>query len=96
MRILLNYVLETYCIYIRVIIKLTLIFLTLPHLKQTQSYLLEASAEPVKDSLHVASPLHGDDPGVILLIDPDQECLLIVVPAQREVKLNYTTLTPVD
>lgn len=77
------------------VIKFTLVFLSLPQLTQTQFYLLEASAEPVEDSLHVASFLHGDDPGVILLINPDQESLLIVVPAQRKVQLNYTTLTPV-
>lgn len=29
---------------------------------------------------------------MILLIDPDQECLLIVVPAHREVALNETSL----
>ena len=30
--------------------------------------------------LHVASFLHGDDPGVVLLIDPDQEGLEMVMP----------------
>lgn len=47
-----------------------------PHLFQT-------SAEPVKDPLHVPPFLHGDDPGVILLINPNQKVLLIVVPGQK-------------
>ena len=63
---------------------------------QTQSYLFEAFAEPLKDSLHVASLLHGDDPGVILLIDPNQECLVVVVPAQIRVILSYIILSPTD
>lgn len=62
---------------------------------QTESYLLESSAEPLKDSFHVASLFHGDDSGVILLIDPDQECLLVVVPAKREIIFRYTVLIPV-
>lgn len=49
-------------------------------------YLLETSAEPLKHSLHVASFLHGDDPGVVFLIHPDQEGLLIVVPEQTRFK----------
>lgn len=43
---------------------------------------MKSPAESLKHSLHVASLLHGDDPGVILLIDPNQEILLVVVPAQ--------------
>lgn len=53
---------------------------------QTPLYLFESSAESLKHSLHVASFLHGDDPGVVLLIDPDQEGLLIVVPEEKQVK----------
>lgn len=49
-------------------------------------YLLESSAEPLKHSLHVASFLHGDDPGVVFLIHPDQEGFLIVVPAKMQLK----------
>jgi len=36
--------------------------------------------EPVKDRLHVAALLHGDDTGVVLLVNPDQEIFLVVVP----------------
>ena len=43
-------------------------------------YLFESPAESLKHPLHVASLLHGDDPGVVLLVDPDQEVLLVVVP----------------
>lgn len=50
------------------------------------SHLFESSAEPLKYSLHVASFLHGDDPGVVLLVDPDQEGLLVVVPGENQLK----------
>lgn len=43
-------------------------------------HLFESIAESGEDFLHVASFLHGDDPGVVLLIDPDQEGLEMVVP----------------
>lgn len=42
--------------------------------------LLKSPAEPFKHSLHVSSLLHGYDPGVILLVYPDEEILLVVVP----------------
>lgn len=48
--------------------------------------LFETSAEPFKHSLHVPSFLHGDDSGVVLLVDPDQEVLFVVVP-ESKVKL---------
>lgn len=48
--------------------------------------LFKSSAEPLKHSLHVATFLHGDDPGVVLLIDPDQKGLLIVVPEENQLK----------
>lgn len=47
------------------------------------SNLFEAPAESLKHSLHVAAFLHRDDPCVVLLIHPDQETLLIVVPEGR-------------
>ena len=47
-------------------------------------YLLQASAEASEDLLHVASLLHGDDTQVILLVHPDQEGLLVVVPGERK------------
>lgn len=50
------------------------------------SHLFESSAEPLEHSLHVASFLHGDDPGVVLLVDPDQEGLLVVVPGENQLK----------
>jgi len=40
----------------------------------------EATAEAAEDGAHVSSLLHGDDTDVILLVDPDQEVLAIVVP----------------
>lgn len=43
-------------------------------------YLLQADTEASEDLLHVASLLHGDDTQVILLVHPDQEGLVVVVP----------------
>jgi len=40
---------------------------------------LDATGEPLKDTLDVTALLHGDDPGLILLIDPDKEGLGLVV-----------------
>lgn len=53
---------------------------------QTPLYLFESPAESFKHSLHVASLLHGDDPGVVLLIHPDQEGLLVVVPEENKLR----------
>lgn len=55
-------------------------------ISQTPLYLFESTAESLEHSLHVASLLHGDDSGVVLLIHPDQEGLLIVVPEQNQPK----------
>merc|ERR1719398_593592 len=49
---------------------------------------LDTLGEPLKDLLHIASHLHGDDTELILLIDPDEESLLVVVE-------DATTLRPV-
>lgn len=40
----------------------------------------EAIAEAGEHLLHVASLLHGDDPQVVLLVDPHQEGLIVIVP----------------
>lgn len=48
--------------------------------------LFETSAEPFKHSLHVSSFLHGNDSGVVLLVDPDQEVPVVVVP-EGKIKL---------
>lgn len=45
-------------------------------------YLLKTGAETLEDLPHVSTLLHGDDTQVILLIDPDQEGLVVVVPRQ--------------
>lgn len=58
----------------------------------TDSDLLETAAESLEHSLHVATLLHGDDSGVIFLINPDQEGLLIVVPEENQLeKINKTS-----
>lgn len=44
------------------------------------SHLFKTSAEPFEHSPHVSPLLHGYDPCVVLLIYPDQEVLLIIVP----------------
>lgn len=43
---------------------------------------MEALAEALKDPLHVAPFLHGDHPSVVLLVNPHQERLLIIVPGK--------------
>merc|ERR1719236_325437 len=40
---------------------------------------LDATGQPLEDTLDVTALLHGDDPGLILLVDPDQEGLGLVV-----------------
>lgn len=55
-----------------------------------QAHLFQPPAEPLKDSLHVASFLHGDDAGVILLIDPNEEGFLMVVPEGRKLGIKET------
>lgn len=39
-------------------------------MKEVWFYLFESSAEPLKHPFHVATLLHGDDTGVVFLIDP--------------------------
>merc|ERR1712012_1352605 len=50
---------------------------------------LDTLGEPLKDLLHIASHLHGDDAELILLVHPDQESLVLVVE-------DTTTLRPVS
>lgn len=54
---------------------------------QLPEYLLQSSAESLEHSLHVAALLHGDDSGVVLLVHPDQEGLLIVVPEAKQLSV---------
>lgn len=56
-----------------------------PHLCQlllgaSRPDLGEAIAESGEHLLHVAPLLHGDDPKVVLLVDPHQEGLIVIVP----------------
>lgn len=48
-----------------------------------RQHLLQADTESPEDLSHVATLLHWDDAQVILLIDPDQKGLVVVVPARR-------------
>lgn len=48
----------------------------------TRPDLGEASAESGEHFLHVAPFLHGDDPQVVLLVDPHQESLVVIVPGE--------------
>lgn len=51
------------------------------------AYLGEAGAEACEHLAHVASLLHADDTQVVLLVDPHQEGLVVVVPAgEREAR----------
>lgn len=56
-------------------------------------YLLQANAEAPEDLLHVAALLHGDDTQVILLIHPDQERLVVVVPGGIQRTHMFSQLT---
>merc|ERR1719397_2496975 len=49
---------------------------------------LDTLGEPLKDLLHISSHLHGNDTELILLVDPDEESLFVVVE-------DATTLRPV-
>jgi hypothetical protein len=40
---------------------------------------LDSSGQALEDALDVAALLHGDDPELVLLVDPGQEGLLLVV-----------------
>lgn len=42
--------------------------------------LAETCHPALEDVLHVSTHLHGDDTGVVLLVHPHQEVLLVVVP----------------
>lgn len=58
-------------------------------LMRTPAYLGKSSAEAFKHFLHVATFLHGDDTQVVLLIHPDQECLVIIVPSDRQHSVSF-------
>ena len=52
---------------------------------------LDTSSQPVKHGPHVPTALHGDDPQLVLLVDPGQEGLVFVVEnpaALRPVSLH--------
>ena len=57
--------------------------LALP-LRGTGPDLGEAVAEAREHRLHVAPLLHGDDPQVVLLVNPHQEGLTVIVPGGGE------------
>ena len=44
------------------------------------THLLEAGTEALEGPGHVPSLLHGDHPTVVLLVNPHQEVLLVIVP----------------
>merc|ERR1719210_976367 len=49
---------------------------------------LDTLGKSLKDTLDITTILHGDDSKLIFFIDPDEECLLVIVE-------NTTTLRPV-
>ena len=55
------------------------------------SHCTDTTGQPVKHCLHIPALLHGDDPQLILLVDPGEEGLLLVVvdaPALGPVPLH--------
>ena len=55
-------------------------------LRSIDTYFLESVTEPGENLTHVASFLHGDNSGVVLLIHPYQEGLLVVVPDTSSIR----------
>ena len=45
----------------------------------SQTYLIDALTEALEHCEHVSTLLHGYESGVVLLVDPDKEVLLVVV-----------------
>lgn len=43
-------------------------------------HFFQTTAESIEDLFHVSSLLHRDDTGVVLLVDPNQKVLVLVVP----------------
>merc|ERR1719209_409081 len=50
---------------------------------------IDTTSKSVENSLHIPAHLHGDDPQLILLVDPGQKGLVLVVE-------DSTTLGPVS
>ena len=48
-------------------------------LLDTVTHSSDATSQTIKHSLHISTLLHGDDPQLVLLVDPHQEGLLLVV-----------------
>ena len=60
---------------------------------------LDAACKAVEDGAHVAALLHGDDAELVLLVDPGEEGLLLVVedaPPLRPVPLHTRHLQVLD
>ncbi len=46
----------------------------------------QALTESFKHSLHVATLLHRDHPGVVFFVDPNEEVLLVIVPDATSIR----------
>lgn len=56
------------------------------------SYFFESTTESLKYSFHIASFLHRDYPGVVFFINPDEKCLVMIVPSEERnmmLSVNY-------
>ena len=53
--------------------------------RNCETYQGDALTEALEDGHHVTALLHGDHAGVVLLVDPDQERLGVVVPTNMEI-----------
>ena len=55
-------------------------------------HFVQSFGEALEDALDVASFLHGDDAGVVFLVDPNKEVLLVIVPEKYENNKIYALL----
>ena len=51
------------------------------------THLRNTAAEPLEHGPHVTALLHGDHPNVVLLVNPNQEVLLVIVPESYTARL---------
>lgn len=62
--------------------------------ERSGAHLGEAIAEASEHLLHVAPFLHANDPQVVLLVDPNQKGLVVIVPGDRQQRVRDMAIQP--